>query len=237
MIGLSKRFSAVILAGGISSRMGGISKQQSLLLGLPVIVYTLQAFERAPSCAEILVVSREDECKLYEDYKTRYGISKLKGAVPGGSTRQESAFIGMEHLPDADYLAFHDAARCLITPENIENVFKAAKKYKSAAACTAASDTIKLVDFSGKTVPDKQTDRSRLRCMQTPQIFYGDLYRAAAYTAKEDGFVGTDDCALLEHVGFGVKTVDCGRENLKITTPVDLLFAEALLRQRKEEKS
>lgn len=237
MIGLNKRFSAVILAGGMSSRMGGISKQQSLLVGLPVIVYTLRAFERAPSCAEILIVSREDECKLYEDYKTRYGIAKLKGAVPGGATRQESAFIGMENLPDAEYLAFHDAARCLVTSEDVENVFKAAKKYKSAAACTAATDTVKTVDSSGKTIPDKQTDRSRLRCMQTPQIFYGDLYRAAAYTAKKDGYLGTDDCALLEHVGFGVKTVDCGKENLKITTPVDLLIAETILRRRKEEKS
>ena len=83
MIGMNRSFSAVILAGGMSTRMGGVSKKQSLLLGLPAVVHTLLAFENAPSCSEILVVSREDECGLYTDYKTRFRLSKLKGAVPG----------------------------------------------------------------------------------------------------------------------------------------------------------
>ena len=235
MISFGKKFSAVVLAGGMSARMGGISKQQSLLCGLPAVVHTLKAFEDAPSCKEVMVVSREDECRLYDGYKTEYSLTKLIGAVPGGKTRQESAFIGMENLPNAEYLAFHDAARCLVTPEIIESVFKAAKRYRSAAACTAATDTVKIVDLYGKTVPDGQIDRGKMRYMQTPQIFYGDLYRAAAYTAREDGYVGTDDCALLEHVGFGVATVDCARENIKITTPADLLFAEAILQSRKEQ--
>ena len=225
-------FSALILAGGMSSRTGGISKQQYLLLDIPVVVRSIMAFEACTACREILVVSRADECPLYAGFKDQYGLKKLIGVVPGGATRQESAFIGMEQLPDAEYIAIHDAARCLILPEQIEKIFKAAKKYRSAAAACPAVDTVKQVDRAGKTLPGEQLRRDDLRCMQTPQIFYADLYRAAAYTAKEEGFTGTDDCSLLERVGFGVHTVDCGSENMKITSPTDFIIAEAILKQR-----
>lgn len=231
-----RRFSAVILAGGMSTRTGGISKQQYELCGIPVAVRSMLAFEHCFFCEEILVVSRVDECALYDTLCARHGITKFKKAVPGGSTRQESAFIGLENISEnIPYIALHDAARCLVTTEQIEAVFADALKYRSATAACKAADTVKLVDDNGKTRIENQPDRSTLCYMQTPQIFYADLYRAAAYTARSDGFKATDDCSLLEHAGFGVKTVDCGHENMKITTPIDFIIAEAIVKAREDK--
>lgn len=228
-----KRFSAVILAGGSSTRMGGVSKQHQRLLGTPVAVYTIRAFEACPSCCEIIVVSKADECPLFEEYKKEYGFSKPFKVFPGGATRQESAFIGMKAVAhDSSFIAIHDAARCLIWPDQIEAVFSAAYKTDAATAACPATDTVKFVSSEKKTETTGQPDRSKLWNMQTPQIFYTDLYRAAAYTAREDHFSATDDCSLLEHVGFGCTVVDCGRDNLKITTPIDLIMAEAILKER-----
>lgn len=230
-----KQFSAVVLAGGSSSRMGGVSKQHQRLLGTPVAVYTLKAFENCPRCTEIIVVSKADECPLFESYKKEYGFEKLKCVLPGGSSRQESAFIGMKAIDEKiAYIAIHDAARCLITSEQIEQVFTAATRTDAATAACPATDTVKFVSSAMKTETEGQPDRSKLWNMQTPQIFYADLYRAAAYTAAEKGFAATDDCSLLENVGFGCTVVDCGRENIKITTPIDLVLAEAILKARQK---
>ena len=226
-----KSFSAVILAGGSSTRMGGISKQQALLEGIPVVVRSMLAFENCSFCDEILVVSKEDECSLYPEYAAKYGIKKFSRAIRGGATRQESSFVGMCNVSqNTVYIAFHDAARCLITPKEIESVFLCAFRHRCATACTEVTDTVKLVDRQGKTQTDGQPKRTQLRSMQTPQIFYADLYRAAAYAAKRDNFIATDDCSLLEHAGFGCKCVPCSRTNLKITTVEDLVLARALLR-------
>ena len=231
-----KKFSAVILAGGSSTRMGGISKQHQRLFGVPVAVYTIREFEKCPYCAEIIVVSKADECPLFEEYRQEYGFKKPFRIFPGGATRQESAFIGMKEVSESSsYIAIHDAARCLIKAEQIEEVFAAAYKTDAATAACPATDTIKFVIGEKKTATSGQPDRSKLWNMQTPQIFYTDLYRAAAYTAKEEGFSATDDCSLLEHVGFGCTVVDCGRENIKITTPIDLVMAEAILKERAEK--
>ena len=230
-----KRFSAVILAGGSSSRMGGVSKQHQRLLGTPVAIYTLRAFESCSECEEIIVVSKADECPLFEEYRSEYGLKKLKTVLPGGKTRQESAFIGMKAIGEKiSYIAIHDAARCLITPQQIGKVFTAATRTDAATAACPATDTVKFVSSAMKTETEGQPDRSKLWNMQTPQIFYADLYRAAAYTAAEKGFAATDDCSLLENVGFGCTVVDCGRENIKITTPIDLVLAEAILKARQK---
>lgn len=213
--------------------MGGISKQHQRLLGTPVAVYTIRAFDNCPFCKEIIIVSKEDECPLFEEYKKEYGFKKDLKIYPGGKTRQESAFIGMKALSkDSSYIAIHDAARCLVTTEQIEKVFVAAYRSDAATAACPATDTVKFVSQNQKTETEHQPERARLWNMQTPQIFYADLYRAAAYTAKEQGFSATDDCSLLENVGFGCTVVDCGRENIKITTPVDLILAEAILKER-----
>ena len=229
-----KLFTAVILAGGSSERMGGVSKQMLELCGVPVAARSMLAFENCRSCEKIVVVAKESEKDLYPEMAKKYGITKFSCAVTGGQTRRESAFNGSKAAGDADYIALHDAARWLVRTEDIERVFEAARKYNCASASYKAVDTIKTVGKNGKTATEGQPDRSKLYVMQTPQIFLKDLYDAAAYTARENNLPATDDCALLEAVGFGCRLVETDRYNIKITTPDDLAVAEALIREREK---
>ncbi len=223
--------SALVLAGGSGTRMGSeIPKQHLPILGVPVIVRTLLAFEHTPCVAEIVVAIREGEEALYRKYKKDYQITKLTKTVVGGSTRTESAFLAMEAASHkADLIAIHDGARCLVTREMIEAVAFSAVRHKAASAACAVTDTIAIVTKDGKTQPDGQPDRAALMALQTPQIFDANLYRAISYSAKRDGFMGTDDTSLAGHYGFACQTVDTGVNNIKITTKEDLLRAEILL--------
>jgi len=232
--------SAIIAAGGSSSRMGnadGITKQHMTLDGLPVIVHTLLAFERCELIGEIVVVAREDEIPRYAEYKERYGITKLSRTVSGGSSRQESVLRGFEAIdPKTKFVAIHDGARCLITPEMIEKVCREAYVYKAATAATLSVDTVKRTE-KGNGFVAETLDRNNIWLAQTPQVFDANLYRAASFTANQKNFFGTDDCSLAENIGFNsIKLVECGRENIKITTPDDLIFARAILALRAEKE-
>lgn len=229
--------SALILAGGSGTRMGSdIPKQHLPILGVPVIVRTLLAFEHTPAVSEIIVAIREGEEELYEAYKNDYQISKLKKTVVGGATRTESAFRAMEAASSkADLIAIHDGARCLVTREMIEAVAFSAVRHKAATAAYPVIDTIAIVTKDGKTLTDNQPERSTLMALQTPQIFDANLYRAISYSAKRDGFLSTDDTSLAGHYGFACQTVNTGVNNIKITTKVDLLRAEIIIASEVEE--
>ncbi len=226
--------SAIIAAAGCGSRMGcdnGKTKQQMELEGLPIIVHTLLAFEKCQCINEIIVVAKEDEIPLYADYKSAYGISKLTNVTAGGETRQESVLLGFEKISDkSEFVAIHDGARCLITTEMIEKVAMEAYRRGAATAATHVIDTVKRAN--GNNYIAETYNREELWSAQTPQIFKTELYRAAAYVAKEDNFTATDDNSLAERLGFEVKLVDCGRENIKITTPIDLRLASIILSER-----
>ena len=230
---INRRFnSAVIVAAGNGTRMGGEkTKQMSELDGLPVIVRTVMQFEVCPFINEIIVVAREDELGEYDTFKSVYGLNKLKKVVCGGDTRQESVMEGLKAVDDrSEFIAIHDGARCLVTPEMIEKVLVEAAVHGCATAAERPKDTIKRAganDYIEETI-----DRDKLWHAQTPQIFKTDIYRAAAYTALENGTKATDDNMLVEQLGFKVKLVDCGYENLKLTTPDDFFLAEAILRMR-----
>ena len=207
-----------------------IPKQHLPILGVPVIVRTLLAFEHTPCVNEIIVAIREGEEELYRRYKNDYQITKLKKTVIGGATRAESAFLAMEAVsPQANLIAVHDGARCLVTREIIEAVAFSAVRHKAATAACPVTDTIAIVTRDGKTQTDNQPDRTTLMALQTPQIFDANLYRAISYTAKRDGFAGTDDTSLAGHCGFYCQTVNTGVNNIKITTKEDLLRAEILI--------
>ena len=225
--------SAVVLAGGTGSRMGSdVPKQHLLLLDIPVVVRSLLAFEHTPCVREIVAVIRAGEEEKYKSYKEAYGITKLTKTVVGGATRTESAFIGMEAVSgDADYIAVHDGARCLVTREIIEKVAFAAVRYKAASAACALTDTVVLVQ-GGMTKTENQPNRADMMAVTTPQIFDANLYRAISYTAKRDGFAGTDDTSLAHHCGFACRTVDVGHENIKITNPMDIAVGEIILKGR-----
>ena len=232
-----KYTAAIIAAAGNSSRMGGqTSKQRMLLRGMPVLAHTLLAYQRAATIHEIIVVGKAEDFPAYRDMAQAHGITKLRVLCEGGATRQESVLCGLKQVSKrTKYVAIADGARCLITPEQIEAVCHTAYRTGAATAATPATDTVKIAD---KTKCIEQTpDRSTIWLAQTPQVFDYTLYHAAAYYALDQGFVATDDNSLVEFISRKVKLVDCGRENIKITTPVDLIIADAILAAREQDSS
>lgn len=225
---------AIILAGGVGKRMESTTtKQMMLLLGKPVIVHTLEAFQICKRIDEIVIVVRPEERIAITLLCEKYGISKCHALVIGGDTRQESAKRGLLALSeDVQYIAIHDAARPLITPAQIGRVVTFAYAYHAATAVTPVVDTVKTVNSGGfikKTIP-----RDSVRLAATPQVFHRRYYEAAVKFAEEKRISVTDDNSLMELIGQRVRTVDTGRDNLKITESGDIPIAEAILRRRGE---
>lgn len=230
--------SAVIVCGGSGTRMmsdNKTTKQHLDIGGVPVIVRTLLIFDTCSCIDEIILVAKKDEIDIYREYAKQYGFTKLKRIVAGGDTRTASVLNGFKAISDQSrYVAIHDGVRCLITEENINEVVARAYDFGAACAVRLCTDTVKAMDASGNIT--STIDRDTCRLATTPQVFKTEMYRAAIYTAKKNGYTATDDSALVERLGFKVFAVDCGHENIKITTPTDLLVAEAILKQRKESQ-
>ncbi len=225
---------AIITVGGSGKRMenaDGTTKQFMELNGFPIVVRTVLEFEKSPYIDEIIIVSKEDEIDLYTKMIEKYSLSKVRRIVKGGSTRQESVLNGFKAISEkCDYVAIHDGVRCLITQDNIKAVMKTAYATNCACAATKIYDTLKMVDSD--MYIESTSDRSKAWAAQTPQVFKSDIYRACAFSAKKEGLSVTDDCMLVEYYGFKIKLVDCGRNNIKITTKDDLIIAEAILNSR-----
>ena len=213
-------------------RFGGeTTKQMTNLCGMPLVVHTLLAFEACDLIHEIIVVAKKSEMEEYSALCERYGITKLAGVVAGGFTRQESVLNGLDAVnKKSKFVAIADAARCLITPEQIKEVCRYAYKYDAATAAHNTTDTVKIAASNGFI--ESTADRSTVWLAQTPQVFKTKLYRAAAYTALKKGFEATDDNSLVENVGHAIRLVECGTQNIKVTTVDDLIIAEAILKQR-----
>lgn len=227
---------AIVVAGGSGTRMACDRPKQWLTLGeIPVVCHTLRAMQAASSVKEIVVVGREEDLTAYQDWGNLLHLTKLTAVVVGGATRQASVRAGLAAVSTkTDYICIHDGARALITPAQIDKVAIAAFTHRAACAAMPATDTIKRVD--GKGIIVKTIDRNTIWQAATPQIFDINLYYTAVTLAEKDSFVATDDCMLAEHAGFAVHVVDCGRENLKITVPSDLVMAEAILKKRKQSE-
>ncbi len=224
---------AIILAAGKGERMqtAGITKQLLTLDGKPLVVHTLIAFEKSHCIDEIIVVGAEHELSLYKEFKRTYGISKLKFAVGGGSSRAVSAKHGFVSVStEAKYVAIHDGARCLITPEDIDRVMREAYRHGAVIAAKKATDTVKRVDSRGFI--EETLDRSVLMLAQTPQAFKKSVYEVALARAGSLDATITDDAMLVAAAGFTVKTIECLHENIKVTTPLDLPIAEKILSDR-----
>ena len=229
---MKKSAAAVIVAAGGSTRMGeGVDKQLVTVGGMPVLARSIAAFENTPGIGYIIVVASKESRAAYEKLISDCGFKKVRRVVTGGATRRESALRGVDALDeDTDFVAIHDGARCLVTPEMIVRVLDTAKRTGAASAGAPVKDTIKQVSVFN--IVENTPDRDRLWAASTPQIFKAGLYRAAAYYAEKEGAEATDDNALLERLGGKVTMVDCGYTNIKITTPEDVIVAEALLAAR-----
>lgn len=227
--------SAVILAAGSGQRFGqekGL-KQFCPICSVPALVHTLRAFESSSLIDEILIVTRETDIVRCEEYVKDYGIKKVSKILAGGNDRQDSAKRGFDAVSnDAKFVAFHDGARCLVTRGIIENTIRAAYEHGVAIAAERSRDTVKIATDNGFS--KESPDRNTVWLAKTPQVFMADIYRAALYSAEKDGVRATDDSMLAERLGFKVKLVECGNENIKLTTPNDVYIAEAILRARQE---
>ena len=220
--------SAVVVAAGMGTRMGGIDKQQIMLEDVPVVVRSIMQLSLCREVTEIVLVCRKEEIANYLHMVQDYALEKVSNIVAGGQQRQDSAFNGIAACSSkADFFVIHDGARPLITPELVSECIAAAKQYGAAAAGVPVKDTIKVADSNGFIV--STPDRGGLFSIQTPQIFESELYKAAMDKAAKAGNYYTDDCQLIEQTGKKVYISKGSYENIKITTPEDIAAARTFL--------
>jgi 2-C-methyl-D-erythritol 4-phosphate cytidylyltransferase len=213
--------------------MGGVNKLAQPLDGIPVLVRALTALQQAERVDEIIVATREEELVEISHLCRTYGIDKCKKVVRGGESRAHSVLLAaLEASPESSLLAVHDGARPLATPELIDQVIAAAARCGAAAPAVPVKDTVKVVRDGGAV--EQTLDRETLRAVQTPQVFEASLLKAALQDAVENNVPITDDCSAVERLGKVVFLVDGDEENLKITTPTDLVLAEAILQARED---
>lgn len=227
------RCTALVAAAGASSRMEGVNKVLEPLEGVPVLARTLVSFQLAEEIDEIVVAAREEDLVEISRMCRTYDITKCTKVVRGGESRVHSVLLAaLEASPDSALLAVQDGARPLVTPELIGRVVSAAARCGAAAPAVAVKDTVKAVREDGAV--ERTLERETLRAVQTPQVFEASLLKAALQSALESGVPVTDDCSAVERLGKVAFLVKGEEENLKITTPMDLILAEAILRAREE---
>lgn len=228
---------AIIAAAGLGERSGLTSgKQLALVGGRPVLSHTLAAFIACGDIDVIVVTATPDRIDDYLRSVREAGSKKVRAVVPGGETRQASVAAGLAAVPqEATIIAVHDGARPLVEPSLISSVVNALAADSSLAGLVVGHpsyDTLKRVD-SQRTIVETP-DRAAYWAAQTPQVFRAGYLRRAYAAAAADGYEGTDDASLVEHIGGKVAMFPGPRDNMKITVPEDLLMVERLLALRAE---
>lgn len=221
--------SAIIAAGGQGKRMNSsVSKQFLTVKGHPILYYTLSKFAAIDIIQSIvLVVGKHDMEYTQAEIIKRYGFKKIQ-IVEGGKQRQDSVYNGLRKIPpQTDIVLIHDGVRPFVSKRLIERSIVAAKRYKAVGVAVPVKDTIKVVDDANIVM--STPDRSKLWAMQTPQCFSYDIILGAYEKARSEGFYGTDDMILVERMGLPVKVIEGAYENIKITTPEDMIFAETFV--------
>lgn len=222
--------SAVIVAAGSARRMEGIDKVLAPLGELPVLVHTIYSFQDCPRFDEIVVVTREDLLVEVSRICKDFQLDKVSKVVVGGRERTDSVLAGLREVrPDADLIAIHDGARPLAPQQVLEEVVERAAETGAAAPAIPVTDTVKR---AREGLIEETVDRSELWTVQTPQVFEAGLIRAAVEKAVVDGESLTDECGAVERLGMKVSLTTGSKENIKITTPFDLILGEAILEAR-----
>ena len=222
--------SAVIVAAGSARRMEGIDKVLAPLGELPVLVHTIYSFQDCPRFDEIVVVTREDLLVEVSRICKDFQLDKVSKVVVGGRERTDSVLAGLREVrPDADLFAIHDGARPLAPQQVLEEVVERAAETGAAAPAIPVTDTVKR---AREGLIEETVDRSELWTVQTPQVFEAGLIRAVVEKAAVDGESLTDECGAVERLGMKVSLTAGSKENIKITTPFDLILGEAILEAR-----
>jgi 2-C-methyl-D-erythritol 4-phosphate cytidylyltransferase len=231
------RVIAIIPAAGAGRRMGSAVEKQFLhLRGIPILAHTLRVFDKSPKIDGIvLVVAPQQRQALEGEVLGPHPCEKLLRVIDGGAERQDSVANGLRAIPpECELVVVHDGVRPLVSIDLLEAVLEAAHHYGAAIAAIPAGDTVKQAD-SQKVVAT--LERETIWLAQTPQIFRAKLLRRAYEKAARDQAVVTDDAALVERIGVTVHLVHGSPENIKVTTPGDLLLAEAILAGREGQRA
>lgn len=224
--------SVIVAAAGRGSRMKRAENKVFLpLLDKPILRYSIEAFLGRCDVAEVIVICAAHEQDEMEGFVAPYRAHKPVKVVVGGSERQYSVANALRAVDKkSELILVHDGARPLVTDEVVQSVIDSAREHRASIAAVPVKDTIKTVDGQGMVVDTPP--RSTLYAVQTPQGFRSQLLFDAYARAEEDGFLGTDDASLVERLGVRVAVAKGDYQNIKITTPEDLIVGEALLKGR-----
>lgn len=223
---------AIVPAAGVGSRFAGRGNKPLVeLLGKPLFLWALEAFEHYPDIVEIIPVCKDEDRSAVEEALGKAGITKVSSVAPGGAERQDSVRNGLAALKaPAEVVLVHDAARPLLTADIITHVIEGIQGFDGAISAVPPKDTIKEAAPDGSV--GRTLDRSLLWSVQSPQGFYRDILARAHELAARETYYATDDAALVEHIGGRINFVMGSYENIKVTTPEDLDVAELFLKRR-----
>ena len=227
------KVTALVPAAGMGRRMGRAVAKQFLPLGdKPMLAHTLLAFQRSSQIDEIIpILSEEDMEHCLKDVIEAFHITKVRTLVVGGKERQDSVYHGIQKLEkDAAVVLVHDGVRPFVTAEMIGECVELARKGECVTVGVPLKDTIKKVDDQGRIL--QTLDRGRLWAIQTPQAFPVKVLVKAHEESFRKKFSGTDDATLVERNGGTVRVIMGSYENIKITTPEDLILAEEIMKRR-----
>lgn len=233
---MMEKCTAVLLAAGSGKRMNSDVKKQYLLINdKPVLWYALEAFEKSFMTEVILVVSKDDMEYVKKEIVDKYGFKKVKAVVEGGKERYHSVACGIEAAGECDYIFIHDGARPFLNKEILDRLLKDVRVYKACVAGMPVKDTIKIANEDG--FAESTPNRNLVWQVQTPQVFSYELIKEAyerlireEKEVLDRGIKITDDAMVVETFSNQpVKLTEASYENIKITTPEDLILASAFL--------
>ena len=227
---------AIVLAAGQGKRMGtSIQKQYIELCGKPIICYCLEAFEKSEIIDDVIMVAGAgQEDYVTEEIVNKYHFGKVRAVIPGGKERYDSVYEGLRACKDTEYVLIHDGARPFIDHGIIERGLMAAAQTGASVTGMPSKDTVKIADEDGNV--SETPDRSSVWIVQTPQIFQYPLIYGAYTSIRQKEMTGiTDDAMVAEHeTGVKIRFSEGSYRNIKITTPEDLVVAEAFLKENRE---
>ncbi len=224
-----EKVGAIVVAAGKSERMDGVEKIFATVDGKPMLAHAVEAFQHSPIVDSIVIVLAKDKVSDGLDLAKKYHWSKVVAVCAGGTRRQDSVNEGMNRLGKVDWVMIHDGARPCVTQDIIERGLQEAKDTGAAIPAMPVADTIKIVssDLYVKDTPP----RDKLWAVQTPQVFRFDIISEAHRKAKDNV---TDDASMVESLGHKVKVFKGSYTNIKVTTPEDLVIAEAIIKSREK---
>lgn len=229
-----KEINAIVLAAGSGRRMGAdVPKQYLPLAGKPVMVHSLETFEKSPVKGIVLVVAPGEVEYCRREIVEKYHISKVIAIVEGGEERYDSVYRGLKAAL-CDYVLIHDSARAFLTGDIIERALVSVEQYKACVVGMPVKDTIKISDRDGYVADTP--DRSLMWSVQTPQCFAYDVILEAYEKLQHTDKTGvTDDAMVVEQMlHIPVKLIEGSYDNIKVTTPEDLVLGEQILSNYKK---